>query len=170
MVMHTGTSWGYGGHLILIPDKKIGVYSCITGLDSGYHGRRALHMYVIDQLLGETPWHNLTTACSYPDTLSDRSEKDNDKGNLPAVAAASLDSYEGTYGNYGYGNVTVRYIAADDSLEMSYGTLGKWTLESTATEDEFTGKGLDDVWNMNLSGVKFTSTGGVYNEVSVYTF
>lgn len=163
MVMHTGTSYGYAGHIVMIPDKQIGVYSSITGLDSGYHGRRALHMYIIDLLLGETPWYNLTTACTYPPNTRKQREEP-----TPGTADLPLSDYEGAYGNYGYGNLTV--TKTEDTLEMTYGSIGRWNLHPTAVENQFTGEGVGDVWNMRLSGVQFTSIGGRVEEVSVSTF
>ena len=72
MVMHTGTSWGYGGLLTLLPDVGLGIYSSVTGPDESYLGRRAAHMYIADVLLGQVPWLNLTTACTFPEPWTQR--------------------------------------------------------------------------------------------------
>ena len=75
LVMHTGTSWGYGGLLTLLPDVGLGIFSAITGPDSKYFGRKAAHLYIADRLLGEEPWLNHTTACSFPEPWTTKSAR-----------------------------------------------------------------------------------------------
>ena len=106
MVLHTGTSWGYGGLASLLPDRHVAVYTSITGKDRGYRGRRFLHMYIVDLLLGVEPWLNLTSACSFlpddPPAPLNRTRSRNNPNLTP-----SPSDYSGTYGNFGYGNLTV---------------------------------------------------------------
>ena len=103
MAAHTGTSWGYGGLATLLPDRHLAIYTGITGPDKDYHGRRLLHMYTMDLLLGVEPWLNLTTACTF---LPDRRRRKTVKTE-PSQVTISLSDYTGTFGNFGYGNVTV---------------------------------------------------------------
>ena len=105
MILHTGSSWGYGALATLIPDLDLAIYTGITGRDSGYRGRRLLHMYTIDLLLGVEPWLNLTTACSF---LPDSRRRPRDTPTTATVLPIpSPGEYVGTYGNFAYGNMTV---------------------------------------------------------------
>ena len=127
MLLHTGTSWGYGGLVTLLPDSQIGIYSSITGSDRGYHGRRLLHIYIMDLLLGVTPWLNLTTACTFPrKTTTSRGQYTNDV--TAFKCALPLSSYEGVYGNFAYGNVSVYINRTTNDLRIRYGVLGFWRL------------------------------------------
>ena len=42
MVMHTGTSMGYGAMLSMLPDTGIGIYTALTGQDDDYKGMAAV--------------------------------------------------------------------------------------------------------------------------------
>lgn len=134
MILHTGTSWGYGGLATLIPDRSIAIYTGITGRDSGYRGRRLLHMYAVDLLLGVEPWLNLSTACSF---LPDSRTRPRKKPATP-LRILSLSDYTGTYGNFGYGNLTVE--VDNSGLILRYGVIGKWSLEPTGRGKTFRGK------------------------------
>ena len=66
MLQHSGSLFGYGALLTILPDKDIGVFLALNGADESYYGRRLLNLYIMDLLLGEEPWLNLTTACTFP--------------------------------------------------------------------------------------------------------
>ena len=201
MIMHTGSSWGFTSLLTLLPDMNIGIYSSMTGPDDDTLGRRTSHMYMMDLLLGEEPWLNLTTACTFPQpwyggyktskgaktapsvnsdeediansggqtkrrrrrrTLSNRAKT---RINGIKVTPMELSSYEGTYGNFGYGNITV-VVNDNDTLELHYGELGLWTLEHVEG-DAFYGHGQGRIWSLNIDDVQFRRSGDTINEVEL---
>ena len=51
IITHTGTSWGYGALVTLVPDLHLAIHTSITGPDTGYKGRRNIHMYIMDLLM-----------------------------------------------------------------------------------------------------------------------
>ena len=150
MVTHTGTSWGYGALLTLIPSMKLGIYTGVTGPDRDYVARRMIHLYTADLLLGETPWINMSTACTFPEPWSaptpHRSYNTYDTG----TAVLPLKKYAGTYGNFGYGNLTVYVNQTTGNLQIRYGPMGLWDLFPGKKEHFFFGQGLDLVWAYNM--------------------
>ncbi|CAD5120231.1 DgyrCDS8803 [Dimorphilus gyrociliatus] len=132
-ILHTGTSWGYGALLTLIPDQSIGIYTGVTNPESGYHGRRAVHMYIMDQLLGKESFLNESNICSFPVPYK-RPNKYKTMQSFP-TAFSSSDT-EGTYGNFAYGNLTIK--SSNNQLILIYGdaqaniTEGYWKLKTTS--------------------------------------
>jgi hypothetical protein len=59
--------WGYSSLVTLIPDMNIGIFTTMNGDDPGYRYRFLLHNYIGDLLLGENPWLNKTTLCTFPE-------------------------------------------------------------------------------------------------------
>jgi len=156
---HTGTSWGYGGIITVLHDADIAIFTAITGTDYRYTGRYLLHLYIIDLLLGEEPWIDLETVCTFPQpwTPPHENSKETPKQEVDAnVPLLPLERYTGTYGNYGYGNITVN-ITAQGQLKLRYGLLGCWELESTGNHS-FHGKGCDLVWMRDVKYVRFSTT------------
>ena len=167
MYLHTGTSWGYGALLTLLPDMNIGIYTGVTGADGGYLGRRMLQMYVMDLLLGETPWLNLTTGCSFPEPWTPASVKTAKKTDGPPAIVSNSEQYTGTYGNFQYGNLT--FVVDDSSrLILQYGDFGRWNLIETGTENEFSGLGAELMWAEFINSIKFSdSDGGQFQKVTI---
>ena len=157
MVLHTGTSMGYGALLTLLPAEGLGLFTSITGPDTSYLGRRALHMYVLDLLLGEDPWLNHTTACSLPQPWLHSSGKGG-KSRGQSLSTQELAVYVGTYGNYGFGNVTIALNNSVGKLALTYG-YGQFHLESTGKQHEFYGEGTGIVTAIRLSKLAFSSSG-----------
>ena len=67
--------------------------------------------------------------------------------------------YAGTYGNYGYGNITVKYNSTLNQLEMHYGQFGRWYLHCRHRND-FAGEGFGIFWARELRSVLFRSSSG----------
>ena len=63
---HGGTGLGYRSLLTLVPSRQVGVFTVMTGGDSGYALRGSLHAFLMDQALGLQPWLNESTLCSFP--------------------------------------------------------------------------------------------------------
>ena len=137
--------------LTIVPDLDIAIHTSVTGPDTGYKGCRNLHMYIMDLLMDEEPWLNITDACTFPNDARRRFL--NIRKGIPSVLPLSY--YVGTYGNHGYGNVTITLPENSTLLHMSYGNLGKWNLYPTQTVHRFVADGLDDVWSMDLANLWF---------------
>ncbi len=158
MILHTGTSWGYGALLTLVPDLGIGIYTSITGPDDGYVGRRLTHMYIMDLLMGESPWLNLTTACTFPEPwapVHKRKPYTFPQGD-PNKVPLEFERYVGTFGNFGYGNLSIVLNETSGLLELHYGELGLWDL--VVIDDlTFAGKGKGYTWARDIKSILFES-------------
>lgn len=170
-ILHTGTSWGYGALVTLRPDEELGIYTSITGVDDGYTGRRLIHMFIMDLLLGEEFWFNSTTACSFPEPwgppyrprmypgfFSRLVRERNVRPKLPK------SKYAGVYGNFAYGNLTVLYNDTTNKLELHYGKYGRWLLHCKRGND-FAGEGYDIFWARELRSVLFRNSQGQKDSV-----
>ena len=69
----------------------------------------------------------------------------------------SLEIYEGTYGNFAYGNITVTVNDTLGLLQMRLGHIGVWNLHPWGGEHAFVADGIDDIWPMDVRAV-FEST------------
>ena len=160
MILHTGTSWGYGALLTLVPDLNVAIHTSITGPDAGYRARRALHMYVIDLVSDFEPFLNASRACRFPDTkqstgavtLSDSPERYRTHHHYHNNSV-----YEGQYTNLVYGNLTVQTNETSGRLQIQYGALGLWNLYTTSEENTFAGKGVGHFWSSRIKGVVFSA-------------
>ena len=54
-----------------------------------------------------------------------------------------LEDYEGVYGHFGFGNLTIFLNETTGLLDLQYGGLGRFDLYSTSEEDVFMGQGKD---------------------------
>ena len=129
----------------------------MTGLDEGYKARRALHMYIMDLLMGHNPWLNDSSACTFPSKTSFFNTLHLKKSIefVPSNYAYNFTTYEGTYSNYGLGSVTVKHDNISNNLYLLYGSLGKWILHRSSIENIFVGKGIDHVWAYRLDIIEF---------------
>ena len=156
-------------------DTNISVYTNVIGEDSGYHGRRAIHMYVLDLLLGEQPWLNASTTCDFPPEDIDNSQEqynqdDQDDQHVIEESPLTISYYVGLYGNYAYGNITISLNSTNDKLLLLYGEVGTWQLQ--ALEDEphvFYARGYDLIWSLDLRRVEFSTSGNNQNEIDTMT-
>ena len=67
----------------------------------------------------------------------------------------SLEIYEGTFGNFAYGNVTVAAVndtVGDGRLHMHLGPMGLWDLHANPSggEHAFFADGIGDIWPMDF--------------------
>lgn len=157
IITHTGTSFGYGAKLTLMPEEGIAIYTGITGSDSGYKGRRFLHMTLMDHLLDETKFLNKSSACTFPSETTTPSARDEANTEFNSKQLP-LSSYEGTYGNFAYGELTVHVNETRQQLEVVFGPLGSWRLVPTETRHLFTGFGYGDFWQSTVREVMFLET------------
>ncbi len=67
-------------------------------------------------------------------------------------ASHSLDVYEGTYGNFLYGNLTIVRNDSLGLLQMRMGPLGLWNLYPTGVRDHhFAADGIDHMWPIDTT-------------------
>ena len=64
----------------------------------------------------------------------------------------SLEIYEGTFGNFAYGNVSVALNDTVDRLEMRLGPMGLWDLypNPDGGDHAFFADGIGDIWPMDF--------------------
>ena len=64
----------------------------------------------------------------------------------------SLEIYEGMFGNFAYGNVTVSLNDTVDRLEMRLGPMGLWNLHPNPDggDHAFFADGIGDIWPMDF--------------------
>lgn len=141
----------------------------MTGSDNYHVTRRLLHLYILDHVMGESPWITPEDACGFEQPAwtnnngmsRDRSHK----------AARPLEEYVGVFGNYPYGEINVYTDSHGNEthLMLGYGKLGKFRLLPTSRADEFEGEGQGHNWMQHLSIASFSSSleGGVIDRVLV---
>ena len=110
--------------------------------------------------MGEEPWLNLTSACSFPEPTKMRKPRVDFRNLDSHVIAMPLSSYAGTYGNFAYGNLTVSVDADADRLVLHYGVLGHWILHPEEEPHHFVGEGQGHTWSMSLYNVAFSGING----------
>ncbi|XP_071095539.1 uncharacterized protein [Haliotis cracherodii] len=163
MVQHSGTTFGYRSFLTLIPDKNLGVFVVMTGTDPNYWFRGSLSAYLMDVYLGEAPWINTSTICSFPDPW--RTRRRSGRRNRPTrvtryQANLALPAYTGTFRNEAYGNLVVHYDSASHRLRAIYG-IGSWVLTSRGS-DTFRANWDNPAPTLDFDFTFLTSNGEVY--------
>ncbi|CAH1794242.1 unnamed protein product [Owenia fusiformis] len=171
-LMHTGNMNGFHSMVSLLPDKQIGFYMSLNGPSTSRSGtiREVLQAYATDLMLGETPWLNETTACTFPAPWEPSNYDNGEVDDVSVVnynSSRPLEEYTGLYGNYGYGNVSIVLNTTTQTLELIYGPKGRWLLHPTAMDDVFTGEGQEPFWYWTLRNSKFATKGG--NEIATLT-
>ncbi|XP_041369961.1 protein flp-like [Gigantopelta aegis] len=169
MVQHTGSTFGYRSIVTLIPSQKLGVFIVMTGSDPNYFFRNSLQDYIADVYMGETPWLNKTTICTFPSPWHSsrrRSVSRRRVGRLRNVHA-SLQAYVGTYRNEAYGNIIVTCCTITNKLHAVYG-YGRWNLVEDRVDD------FDGSWTRGPPNIdvkfKFMRSGGAINALNIPTF
>ncbi|KAJ8302679.1 hypothetical protein KUTeg_019075 [Tegillarca granosa] len=166
ILRHTGSTWGYSSLVTLIPDMNIGIFTSMTGNDHNYIFRALLHNYLSDIALGETPWLNGSTICSFPEpwyTIPVSKHTSVNK-NIPLYRDES--EYIGSYSNNAYGTLNISHNATLNTLEMRYG-FARWALYPKHTHDTFYGEASGLIKkSFDLSTIKF-HTGKTHHITSV---
>lgn len=155
ILTHTGSTYGYKARLTLFPDEDIGIFTAMTGDDQGYVYRTALHMYIADKFLGETPWLNSTTICSFPMPWS-KAAKPSSKPNINfnRNPTRSLSYYTGYYSNPAYGNLIVSE-RGNKGLNVTYG-FAEFELYAKSKADSFYGMAVGTVSATSITLKTFT--------------
>ena len=120
----------------------------------------------MDLLLGYTPWVNGTDFCNLKrqglldDQIAQKRPEEKEyvkkegttfKHGTGQNTPKQLTRFEGRYGNYAYGNLTVYINQTSSNLMLRYGA-ALWEMIETSP-GEFTGPGLDPFWYWTLDVV-----------------
>lgn len=130
---HSGGIAGYVSMLWLFPDLESGVFVALTGAKDNQHSHSvdAIVNQAADLLIGDTPWLNQSTACSFPAPWKDVTPvpRGTTKEPYPELywnISESADVYAGLYGHLAFGNMTV--TTDDHGILLHYGRFGKMRL------------------------------------------
>ncbi|CAH1264633.1 Hypp3041 [Branchiostoma lanceolatum] len=138
-VQHSGSVEGFSSLLSLFPGVSGGVFTSANGPSSPEVNRdvhQVIHSQVGDILIGKHHWLNATTACTYPEPWWTRPEPNSTV--LPEISynfPRDKRDYEGVYGNYAGGNVTISLNKTDDKLYFSLGLIGRGLVLPTESAD-----------------------------------
>lgn len=150
----------------------IGVFTGMTGTNDGSVAlRRLLHLYIVDQLLGECQWIQQEDACDFQEPEVLRRRRSVQPPQEGSHTGRSLDDYVGVYGHSAYGYINVYKYGHGNTarLMLGYGSIGKFRLLATSNADEFEGEGQGHTWVITLNTVSFSSSqgGGAIDRVQV---
>ena len=154
IIAHSGGLFGYRSDFNIIPSKGIGAYVSVNSLADPSVPLK----FALDVLMGEEPWLNASTVCTYPHPWQP-------SPNIPVPdlnitigePARKLSAYTGTYGQPVFGNITV-YQTSNQTLKIQYGMLGDINLTPLTIPDVFLARGSGTVWYFSLGIVNFTSS------------
>ena len=134
ILSHSGTTFGYIALLTLFPDINLGVFTALTCEDRSKVFRTILHNYLADMYIGETPWLNKTTLCTFPEPFYKPFPK-RVRRNIERYRklARNVSEYAGTYYNPAYKHLK---IIPKFPLEMEYG-FAKFKLYAKTNKDHF---------------------------------
>ncbi|XP_002731344.1 uncharacterized protein LOC100376556 [Saccoglossus kowalevskii] len=147
---HAGAYPAFGSKLTIYKDVNIGIFTATNGPYgiNDHDAMSRIQAYASDILLGEEPWLNTTTACTFPEPWEEKSipaEQYNIWGgpsqansvlalsDLQLNATRPLGDYEGIYNHKALGNTTI-YMDESATLRYNYGTYGIGELKRTGDE------------------------------------
>ena len=148
---HTGSSFGYISAITLIPNEEFAIFTAATGTDSNTHFRYNLHSRIIDVVTGQEHYtYDPEDMCGRL-SLPSRYPESNSSISMPLPA----EKYIGTYGNYAYGNITIKEQVNGPNLWVEYGEIARWELFPSGEGDNFTSRGRADFFIYNFKNIKF---------------
>ena len=113
VIQHGGGLFAYISLLWTFPDMNMGVFISVNGpsfgTNSGIHDQVSA-MYVVDHLLGLTPWLNASHACSFPEPWKPENNTESDKDAETSETSLLVNNktdYVGSYGNHLFADVKV---------------------------------------------------------------
>ncbi|XP_077978990.1 uncharacterized protein LOC144434413 [Glandiceps talaboti] len=170
---HSGWFAGFNSMLWLFPSKSIGIFGAVNGpyTSDADSALKRINAYVSDLVLGEEPWLNESTACSYPSPWKPSTRKSVGGTEKPIPSEKSLKEYEGEYRHPAFGQFTVYLNNSDGNLHFAYGSLGKGLFTPTKEADVFGMEIYSAIWYL-AAGVelKFRRTAaGSVNEIEFPT-
>ncbi|XP_060074177.1 protein flp-like [Ylistrum balloti] len=178
-VWHSGGIVGFSSLMWLFPHQNIGIFASLTGSRDNDNQLpiRVIMSRAADMLLGETPWLDSSSACSFPAPWSDVSPS------VPVTGMSQfrtfwnssqpMEFYIGSYGHPAFGNISVT-IENQTQLMLYYGRFGRMVL-TPVTDLAFKGHYIGPLWfatqadgqvrpvNVNFS---FPVSGGIASNLS----
>ncbi|XP_067660404.1 uncharacterized protein [Haliotis asinina] len=137
---HTGEYSSYSATLTFLPDVGVGVWVGITGSRNGEGEtvRDVITMYALDVLLGESPWLNSTTGCTYPSPWDPpkqtRDRRNAHDGDVTSDDSTDVSDYIGNYFHPAFGTFSV--FQDGGQLKYSFGVLLRGDL-NLQSRDQF---------------------------------
>ncbi|XP_046569203.1 protein flp-like [Haliotis rubra] len=159
LVWHSGGIITHSSRLWLFPDKNVGIYAVVNGPQTHTKSLalRAIMSYAADILLGEDPWLNTSTICSYPAPWKEAFESASPPTvtDTTVVTARPAQDYVGSYYHRGFGEIRVELKEdGEDALRMTFGRFGKLNLYPQS-ETMFHGRFYGPLWFMSDSDDQF---------------
>ncbi|XP_046368721.2 penicillin-binding protein 4-like [Haliotis rufescens] len=136
-VRHTGGLCSYITYLELYPDMDFGIFVSANGpgtMDEAV-AERMISFYISDILIGDQPWLNSSTACTFPLPWDKAPPSGQNNSDVTNAEVECLDCYVGKYGHYLFGDLDVRR-GPGSTLELHYRLL-QGSLNTTADKSTF---------------------------------
>jgi hypothetical protein len=144
VIYHSGSTYGYRTLVTLFPQHRLGIFITLTGDDSNTLYRTSITNYIADVMMGEEPWLNASTVCSFPQpwhpppaTMAPPVGR-----NKTIPSQRPLSAYEGSYRDDGYGEISVVYNKSESQLSGTYG-FAEFMLYPTDEKDIFAVETID---------------------------
>ncbi|XP_070561631.1 uncharacterized protein [Ptychodera flava] len=155
---HAGAFPAFGSRLSVYPEVNVGVFIGANGPYDGndHAAMQRIEAFATDLLLGEEPWLNATTACTFPEpwqpssegvsasfaSKRDKRNGENDKKlnkikSHKVHSARPLDDYVGVYGHKALGNCSIWLEDDSENLRYRYGEYGLGELVQSPQENVF---------------------------------
>ncbi|XP_046368648.2 penicillin-binding protein 4-like [Haliotis rufescens] len=135
--MHTGGFYSYITYLELYPDLEFGIFVSANGPGTADEGiaENIISFYISDILIGDQPWLNSTTACTFPLPWDKAPQSGQNNSDVTNAEVECLDCYVGKYGHYLFGDLDVK-LGSGSSLELHYNRL-QGSLNATVDKSTF---------------------------------
>lgn len=126
--LHGGSMFSYYSVVVMDPTTQTGLALTVNGLNPTIlsYDLYPLAYFLKDILLGQTPWLNVTTICSYPAPWLPSSQRTPPKQNVQEKYMGSTKEFMGKFGHALYGQVKV--TEKDQSLYFQWGNMINGTL------------------------------------------
>ncbi|XP_014772360.1 putative uncharacterized protein DDB_G0282133 [Octopus bimaculoides] len=144
---HSGLIPPYSAMLYLFPDINAGIFVAINGpLGSNHrYGLKSLAWTGSDILLGEKPWLNTSTSCSYPKPWYTIAKTSQVQPKKTVHLHRPAKDFLGLFCHRGFGNITVFLNQTSQKLNMEFGRYGKLSLRPVG-KNEFIAQNYGPLW------------------------
>ncbi|KAK6173053.1 hypothetical protein SNE40_016587 [Patella caerulea] len=169
-IWHSGGITTHSSRLWFYPENNVGVYAAVNGPQTRekIYALRALMSYASDMLLGEEPWLNDTTVCTFPapwDVRVDVKEPKISRDIASEIRLRPSRDLVGRYFHLGFGEIRV-YFGKSGALVLHFGRFGTMVLHQE-NGLKFSGKYFGPLWFVTDSDdsfepekVRFVRSGG----------
>ena len=144
-IWHSGSIATFKSQVWLYLDKGFGIYVTSNGppASSTTRALKSILQYISDILLGEMPWLNTTTICTFPKpwkTEEKPEESDDEPASFHELSQQNSphrsSEYMGKYSNPGFGDVIIS-SGVHTPLGFKMGQILEADLHYNASEDKF---------------------------------